>query len=154
MSAGATYKAALVSALTTAFAADESVLVSYGDPGDVDIPDIVAVLGLSSEQSAGPMGPARSREEVLTATVVVSSFVGGGPDVQQAATERSFAVLSTIKTTLRDNCSLGGVVRSCEVAMYDQDESVAYMKDVYGGDPVAIGQLSTLVVQIRAAVRI
>lgn len=155
MSAGPAYKAALVSLLSTAFASDELVQVSYGHPGPTPSPDIVAVMGVSSEQVSGPLGPARKREETLTAVVVLSSYAGGGAEVQQVVTERAFALLSALETAVRADPSIGGLALSCAVVDYVQDEDVAYAPNPYdAGDPIPMGRVTEISVQIRAVVRI
>ena len=118
-------KAALKALLTSAFAADPAVGVSYGHPGPDPRDDLIAVMGVTGEQEPGPMRPNPLREERLRATVIVSCFVGGGPEAQQPATDRAYALLAAIETALRGDLTLGGLVRRADLVEHElvEDES-------------------------------
>jgi len=121
-STGPTVKAALVAALTTAYAADSLVRVFYGHPGPARFDDMVAVMGVTSEQQHGPMGGTRPREETLRVTVVLSCYTGGGTEVQQTVTERAFALLGSMETALRTDPTLAGTCRWAQIESYESVE--------------------------------
>lgn len=155
MSAEDTYRDALLATLTAAFAADELVQVSDGHPGPTPSPDIVALMSTTTDQEPGPLGPARSREETLTATVIVSSYLGGGAEVQTLVNKRALAIKSAVVAAIRADVSLGGAVRTCGVVGSELDMDIAYAQNPYdAGDPIPIGRVTEISVQIRAVVRI
>lgn len=148
MTAAPTVKAALVAMMETAFASDSQVHVSYGHPGRPEEDDIAAAMGVWSEQEWAAMrvGGA-SREETLMLSVSLSSFVGGGPEAQQTATERAYALLNTLETALRADPTIGGTVRLAGVQSHEMLEAT---------DPEVLsrGRVTDISVLIRAATRI
>ena len=95
--------------------ADQDVLVVLGPPAGGDIPDdIVQVQQVETDQETAAMGSSRSREEVLTITVLVSCATGGGPEVDDELTERAYGLLGALEQFCRvTDTTLGGVVREC-----------------------------------------
>jgi len=155
MTAAIAVKAALVSALTTAFTADANVVVTYGHPGTtLSDQDYIGVMDVGAEQATGPLGVQRRREETLEATVQISCAMGGGPEAQQPVTERAFALLDTIQTTLRTDPSLGGVSWSAELASYVAAEAIWWSPPEPGYDPYAIGRLCEIAAVVKVVARV
>lgn len=147
MTAAAVVKAALVDMLRTAYAG-ETVAVSYGHPGRPLEADVVAAMGVYAEQGGATMRTGGgSREEELRLTVEISCFVGGGPEAQQPATERAYALLGTLEAALRADQSLGGTVREAEVLAHEMAEATQ-------AEVLSRGRVTDVSVVIRAAVRI
>ncbi len=124
-SAGLAAKSALFTTLATAFAtAAPDVAVTYGHPGLNPADDLVAVMGVTADQEPGPMrvGP-RHREETLRLTVVVSTFRGGGPEVQPLATAQAYALLAELEDALATDPTLSGTVRWAQIESYELAEA-------------------------------
>lgn len=148
-SAGPAVKSALVSALTTAYAvSDPTVLVTYGHPGVVVVPDIVAVMGVEAEQDPGPMrvSPA-TREERLSVSVVLSAYVGGGQEAQRTVTERAYALLAVLETALRADITLGGVCRKAQLTSY-------VLAEPDDPDTLALGRVAEIAAVVAVETRI
>lgn len=132
---GGTVKAALVVALTTAFAADGNVHVVAGEPGLSAAPDIIALADVTSADDG--------EEETFTIEMVVSCYVGGGDEAQATATARAYALLTTTASTIYANPTLGG---ACRVVRLNRDhrgvDGIAYEQ----GLPV--GRLCEITAQI------
>ena len=118
-------KAAMVSLLTAAFAADGSVTVSYGDPGQSITPDLVMVTDVEAEQEIAALRVRPSRDETLRVTVVISTFVGGGPEAQQPATERAYAIFAVLADAIRADVTVAGTCRMAQVAEHVMTEMAA-----------------------------
>lgn len=126
----AAFKAAMVTAATTAIN-DTSVLVCYGHPGTVQPPDIVSVGQITAQQDMATLSNAkRTRDLVLTAEVVVSVFRAGGPEQEQVAGDRAYALLDLVEEYLRTTdtqlaTSNGGtpLVWWCFCTSHDSDGS-------------------------------
>lgn len=121
---GSAFKKAVHAACVALFAADESVLVSFGASGQrgVMFDDVIGVADLQVSQSVGPMSSTnRSREETLTLTVWVSAFMpGDADDLEEAVSDRAFELLGMIEHYVRQtDTTLGGVVRDCALTEYD-----------------------------------
>ena len=141
-SAAPAVKAALVTALTSAFGT--TVQVNYGPPGSAQSDDIIAVLDVRVTEVVATMGN-RSREETLEIDVVVSSYRGGGTEIQQTVTERAYAVLAALETYLKTtDPSIGGTVRSnAGVIRHDMNE-----------DSFATGRVTEIAATVLAFARI
>jgi hypothetical protein len=144
------FKAALVTALKTILPAD--TLVSYGHPGALSANDIVAVMNVSSAQDVATMSTNRSREETLTADVLISSW-RGGPD-QQAVTEQAYTLLGLLETYLQDSgtvaslqITLGGIVREARVTSHE-------LAETSDPDDLALGRIAEISAVVIAHVRI
>lgn len=144
-------KSGLVTMLTTAFADEPTVRVSYGHPGLAPEPDLVGVMGVLTEQETATLGN-RSREETLRVAVTVSCAVGGGPEAQQAATERAYALLADIESALRTDPTVGGACRMAVVEGADLAEDI-WWAEAYD-PPVAVGRVAEITATIRAVARI
>lgn len=126
-SAAPAVKAAVHALVVTALASEPTVLVSYGQPAADGTPlpnDVVGVLGVEGTTEPGPMATTRPRDETLRVTVLVSSWRGGGPEVQQTVTERAYALLALVESAVRANPTLGGTVRTAAVVEHDLAEDI------------------------------
>lgn len=137
--ATATIKAALVSALTTAFAADSAVQVVYGEP--VNPPttaDVVAVMKARTDVDGD--------EEVATYDLVVSCYAGGGPESAATVAARAYTLLGTVRSTLVADPTLSSACRVA--ALLDDHEMAEAEAKAPGGMPV--GRLATIEAGVRA----
>jgi hypothetical protein len=134
----ATVKAGLVAILTTAFATDTNVQVSYGTPGPSPIPDVVAVLDSRSAEDGD--------EETYEMVMVVSCYVGGGDEAQATATARAHTLFTAARAAVVAAPTLSA---TCRVAAVDTEqrtaETVAYDD---GGAP--IGRLTEITAAVTA----
>jgi hypothetical protein len=134
----ATVKAGLVTILTSAFATDGNVQVSYGVPGPSPIPDVVAVLDARGDED----GDEETHEFVL----VVSCYVGGGDGAQAAATLRAHTLFAAVRTAVVAAPTLSGTCRVAALATRERTaETVAYDD---GGAPV--GRLTEISAEVTA----
>jgi len=102
--------------------AGDSVGVSFGHPGTNQTNDIVAFLGVRVEQDPATFGTNRSREEVLTLTVVISCYRGGGAALEKVCSDRAYELLRILETYVRvTDTTLGGVVRHCFLTAHESD---------------------------------
>lgn len=139
-------KAALFAACQSLYAAP--VQVSYGHPGTDVEADVVSVAGVRSAQDVATMTTSRTREETLTLDVIFSSYVGGGPESQQTATERAYALLALLENYLQTtDYTLGGTCRLARMI----DHTLAEPDDP---DVLAAGRVAEITAQIQASVRI
>lgn len=119
VSAAPAFKNALVTLIRTAIN-DSTVLVTYGHPGLEVADDMVGVQKITSQQVIANMGARRSREETLTAEVIVSCYRGGGPEVEQVAGDRAYQLLGLIEQYVRvTDTTVGGTVRDCFLISHD-----------------------------------
>jgi hypothetical protein len=134
----ATVKAGLVTILTSAFATDSNVQVSYGAPGPSPIPDVVAVLDARSDEDGD--------EETYEYVLVVSCYVGGGDEAQATATLRAHTLFVAARAAIVAAPTLSS---TCRVAAVDTGqrtaETVAYDD---GGAPV--GRLTEITAAVTA----
>lgn len=82
--------------------------------------DVILLLGITSDEEPAAIGNLR-REESYVLTVVVSvmrSFVMA----PKAMTERAFAIYEELADLLRDDMSVGGVVRTAEPIGWELSE--------------------------------
>jgi len=118
-------KSALFDAFTGLFPAP--TLVSYGDPGEYQPNEIIAVMGSVVPVSRPTASTNRSREEGAETTVIVSVYVPGGQEAQQTATERAYAMVGQMSDYFRAafNARLGGAAYDSWISEYDDVPSVA-----------------------------
>lgn len=109
-----TIPTALAASLAVALAADTAVAVFDGPPGATVVPDVVAVLDARSYQDG--------EEEAADLTLVVSCYVGGGPEAQPIATARAYSLLAAVHARLLADPTLSG---SCRVAAVNPDHRYA-----------------------------
>lgn len=144
------FKAALVTAITTAVN-DSSVLVVFGQPSAGQISlfnDIVSVARVEAEQNPATYGTNRSREEILTATVVISCWRPGGPEVESVASDAAYALLEAAERYVRvTDTTVGGTVRHCFLVAHSSEGDT---------DPARLARGRTIEIEatFRAAVRI
>lgn len=124
-SAAPQVKAAVVALLRVAFAADGAVTVAYGDPGGYRTADLVQVTQVEAEQEIAALRVRPSRDERLRVTVVISCWVGGGPEAQQPATERAYTLLAVLADAVRADTSLGGLCLTVQLVEHVMDEMAA-----------------------------
>lgn len=117
------FKNALVAAAVTAVD-DDTVKVCYGHPGTKQPDDIMSVGRITASIDFATVGTNRTRELVLTAEVKVSVFRRGGPDQEQVAGDRAYALMNALEEYVRAvDTTLGGVVRWCFCTGHDSDGS-------------------------------
>lgn len=141
-------RAALWSAMATAYAAETEVLLTYGHPGAASTPDMVALMSTDSVQEPGPMRTTqRTREETLRSVVTVSCWRGGGPEVQQTVTERAFALAALMEDPIRTDPTLGGACRVAQIVALELVEAT---------EPsiLATGRVSEVMVTIESSARV
>lgn len=140
----AAFKLGLVDALTAAM--PSGVLVTYGHPGALSADDIVAVRSVSSDLAVATMSTNRSREETLTARVTFSCWRGGTD--QQTVTERAYALLELLDTSLRvTDITVGGTVRDSMISGHELAEGEE-------PDDLTRGRIAEIDVTITARARI
>jgi hypothetical protein len=101
--------------------ADETVLVCLGHPGKAQPDDIVSVGDITLDAEYGAMSNRRQREVLIVQEGIVSSFVRGGRDAEEKASDRACLLLMTVEEYLRGDgtdtgngrTTLGGLVREC-----------------------------------------
>lgn len=134
--AGQAYKTAMVDAAAALFA-DQDILVTFGAPTGEDglrRDDVVGVAGLEVEQTTGPLGTPRTRDEHMVLTVWVSVFRAGDvPDLERQASDRAFDLLSSIEHHVRQtDTTLGGTVLWCWLTSYTTTGFVDTARQVAG----------------------
>lgn len=92
------------------------VLITRGiEPVDMSVPELLVIGDVTrSEQTAAALGRQR-REENYTVEIEVT-VVGHHADDQDTLSERAMTIASEVEDALRDDCSVGGVVRVAQVA--------------------------------------
>jgi hypothetical protein len=145
----AAYKQAWVDAAHQLWdTARPEVQIAYGHPGVTQNDDIVAFEAVTSQQDPATLGTNRSREEVLTITVTISTWRPGGPDQEQVASDAAYALLGDLENHVRKtDTTLGGVVRSCFLTQHTSDGAT-------DPDILALGRLIVVAATFTAAVRI
>ena len=111
------FKAAFVSAIQTLYAADDTILVTFGHPGPqvVNYLDAIAFTDVQVEQEFATHSAAnRPREETLRLTVLISSWRPGGADQEVVASAAAYGLLEAIERYARiTDTTLGDTVRRC-----------------------------------------
>lgn len=131
MSAAA--KAALVTLLTTTFAGDTAVLVSYGVPGPMPMPDVIAITDTRTDEDGD--------EESFDLTIVVSCYVGGGDAAQAVATTRAYSLWASVRAAIYAAPTLSGTARVTALANEHRTaETVAF-----DAHQVPVGRLTEIV---------
>ncbi|TFD74733.1 hypothetical protein [Cryobacterium fucosi] len=142
------FKEAMFNIAVGLWAADTTVQVAFGHPGQTMMNDIVSFGELGSSQVPGPMGGQRSRDETLTLTVIFSIFRGGGADQEIVTARRGYALLGQLENYVRKtDTTVTGTVRSCFLASHASDGST-------DPDVLAAGRLTTIAAQFVAVTRI
>jgi hypothetical protein len=114
-SAAPQIKDALYQISVNLFQDDPQVLVSFGHPGTQTNSDLIAWLGIRTQQAEGPFSNSnRGREETVEVDVLVSSFRVGEADNDKVASDRAYSMLGQIENYVRTtDTTLGQLVRSC-----------------------------------------
>ncbi len=139
-------KAALYTVCQGLYAAP--IQVAYGHPGTDLEADIVSVGAVRATQEIATMSTMRNREESIFVDVIFSCFAGGGAEVQQTVTERTYTLCALLENHLQTtDYTLSGTARLARVISADLIES---------DDPdlLALGRLSELTATVEVAVRI
>lgn len=137
------FKAAMVAAMQGLYAADPSVLITFGHPGPqvANFLDAVAFTDLSVEQSPATLSTNRSREEVLTLVVQVSCWRPGGPEMESVASDAAYGLLEALERQVRvTDPTLGGIVRHCFLESHTSEGAT---------DPAALTAGRTIEVEAR-----
>ena len=145
--AASAFKNAFVTAARSLWAGT-GVQVAFGHPGQSQADDIVAFGRVSSDQEFATYGSNRGREETLTLTVVFSMFRGGGPDMEQVASDRGYELLGQLEEFARvTDTTIGGTVRHCFLESHESDGST---------DPqiLSAGRLIEITAQFGAKARV
>lgn len=89
--------------------------VFSGIPGGGRCPDrSIEIQGVETDQSAGPFGSTRGREESLTIDVLIGISEGGGEEIDDVIVAEAYEALGKLERHLRMvDTTLGGVVREC-----------------------------------------
>lgn len=154
-SAAPTLKAALVTAIGgLAGITGTDVLVCYGEPGKYQPNDIIAVTDVESTHTIATFATTRPRDEVLTATVVVSCFRGGDDPTgatQQVVTERAYALLGLVENYIQGTPNVG----STAIRPY-QGETTAVLAEGFSvaADGVNVGRVAELTATFQFQARI
>lgn len=146
---------ALVDLIGATFAADPAVAVTEGHPGVNPLPDLIGVMGVAGTQEPSTMrvGPAAKREETLRVTVVVSCYVGGGPEAQPVVKARAYALLAAIEDAIRADITLGGLVRRAGLVEHELAMDIATYVDE-SGDEVPMGRVAEISAVIATEARV
>ena len=104
-------------ALYDLIVADASVVaakvqVSYGWPSPHQARELIWIGDVEGEQNAAALGKQR-REETYKMTLKVDVLREGND--QKSASERAFVIAGWIENILRNDATLGGVVRTAEI---------------------------------------
>lgn len=121
-------KSALVAACRTLW--PDPVAVFYGPCGTDEPDDYAEVLDVSfTDRDEARMGTARARWWDFTITGRISTYAGGGTEVQQTVTERALTMLGELADYCQDSgtvpstqTSLGGAVQWARVTEFDLTE--------------------------------
>ena len=148
---------ALFAALQGLFptSANQSTLVSAGDPGEYQPDLIIALMGLKGPITQPTMGTNRSRDKHIQIDLIVSSYVHGGVEAQQLANENAWAAMDQIETYLRasPNEKLGGACYNSFVEVTDMVPSVSWERGD-GGEPAPAGRIADITAIVTAWIRI
>lgn len=90
------------------------VLVAFGQPGTFDPDDIVSIARVSEQQTEATISTNRTRNETITLEVLISCYRGGGPEMEQVASDRAYQLLRMIETQVRvTDTTVGGTCWWC-----------------------------------------
>lgn len=142
-------KKALVAATKTLYAADDTVLVTFGHPGPQvsNYDNAVVFSDIEDEQTPATISTNRTREVEARITCTVSCVRPGGFEAESTAAEAAVSILEDIEDYLRDtDPTLGGRARRIDVGTH-RHESLT--------DPSLVdGRIVEYTTVIRAWVRI
>lgn len=116
------FKEAMFNAVRDLMAEDDdtqNVMVTYGAPSTFEPEDLVSFLEVTSEQDPSTMGN-RGRREVLTLTVAVSCWRGGGQEMELVCAKRAYQLLRMIEFHCRKtDTTVGGTVLWCFLTSHE-----------------------------------
>lgn len=142
------FKKAFFEAIRDHMAGDENtqyVSVNLGAPTSLDPEDVVAFMGITSDQAPATLGN-RGREETLILEVQISCYRGG--DDEDLVTQRAYELLGIIEYYARKtDTTLGGTVRHCFLIGH---ESSGYTSP----EDIANGRVSEILARFEAQARI
>ena len=126
-SAASAAKASLVTICRTLW--PDPVRVSYGPVGIDEVDDNAEILDVSFIEGEAYLSPLRRRWHDFTITGRISTYRGGGDDVQQTVTERALTMLGQLADYVQDSgvspstkVSLGDTVQWARVTDFDVTE--------------------------------
>ena len=136
-------------AINTIFAADKTVLVSYGHPGTERPDDIIMFTAVRVGQEVGPMSVTnRGRDETIELDVVISVARGGGPEQEEICGARATALLASLELYARTtDTTIGGTVRNCFLTKYETD-GWTVSNELFQGRNISINATFTAVARI------
>lgn len=138
-SAAKAVKAALVAACQSLW--PDPFVVFYGPVGIDEPDDYAEILDVTFDEGAPLMGTPRRRWHAFTITGRLTTYRGGGEEVQQAVTEAALDYLGELADYLQDpgtvpstRTNLGGTVhwaRLSSFALTEEDEDIADGRKTY-----------------------
>lgn len=151
-SAARAYKNAFFEMTKRLFEADTECLVLFGSPSQESLAwdNIVAVLGVGSDQTPATVSSNRTREETLTLQVRIDVQRPGEADQEQAASDAAYAYLEQIEQYVRvTDTTLGGVVRDCFLTAH-QSEGASEIAQILTARNIVIDATFTAHVRITS----
>jgi hypothetical protein len=149
---------ALLTAIQGLFpaSANNSTLVSPGDPGDYQPDLIIALMGVKGPITQTTMGTNRSRDKRINIEVVISKYVHGGPEAQQPANQAAWAAADIIEAYFRTspNEKLGGACYNSYVEVTDMTPAISWEAVDGLPDPVPSGRTAEIAMTVTAWIRI
>lgn len=138
-SAAKAVKAALVAACQTLW--PDPFVVFYGPVGIDEPDDYAEILDVTFDEGAPRLGAPRRRWHDFTVTGRLTTYQGGGEEVQRAVTEAALDYLAALADYLQDSgaspsthTNLGGTVhwaRLSSFALTEEDEDIADGRKTY-----------------------
>ncbi|HWH27577.1 MAG TPA: hypothetical protein VNU26_01220 [Mycobacteriales bacterium] len=123
-------------------AAMPGVQVVRGHPGDTIEDELVQVgrVRAGRQEWAALAADKRPRDEHYSIEVYIQVLGPGRP--QDEVTERAYELMALVDQQLRNDPTLGGTVRSCQLSDFEDDET-----------PYEEGRAATVTVQVRCNAR-
>lgn len=125
----------------------DPVKVVYGPVGSDDPDDIVEILAVSFTEGKARQSPLRKRWYSFAVTGRITTFQGGGEEIQQTVTERGLDMLAELADYLQDSgtvpstqINLGNVVQWARLSF---GEAVEEEEDIEDGRKTVIDFLVT-----------
>ena len=136
--------------------ANNSTLVSPGDPGEYQPDLIIAMMGIQAPITQPTMGTNRSRDKHALITIMISAYASGGPEVQTVANDSAWAAADTIEAYFRTkpNETLSGNCYNSFVSVTNMTPSVSWERVDGMPDPVPAGRVADIEMTIEAWIRI
>lgn len=145
------YKEAFYTRAVTLFAADPQVQVAFGHPGTSMSDDIVAFMGVTTDQVEATMATNRSREETLSLTVIISCYAAGNTDGDLTPSKRAFSLLGSLENYVRTtDTTLGLAANGLRQCFLTSISTSAATDEAY----LAAGRLVEIIAVFTAQARI